>query len=184
AMARAQAEYPRQNLRHRIEHCAMLPPDLLERVVEQGIIPSMQPVFFWEFGDGYIQNYGRQRADYMFRSGTLTKRGVIVAGGSDTPVTDHNPLLAISEAMTRETMNGDVCGPDEKVDLDTALRFHTINGAYASFEDHIKGSIEPGKLADVVVLSRDLRDYSPHDVRDVKVEATYVDGKVAYKRTS
>lgn len=182
AMARAQKEHPRKNLRHRIDHCAMVPPDLQDRIVAQGIVPSMQPVFFWEFGDGYIRNYGRTRADYMFPAASLAKRDVVIAGGSDTPVTDHNPMLGISEAMTRLTMNGDVCGPEEKVDLDTAIRFHTINAAYASFDEGIKGSLEPGKLADFVILDRDLRGLSPHDVRDVRVDATYVDGIEVYSR--
>ena len=180
AMARAQAEHPRFGLRHRIDHCGIVPPDLQRRVIEQGIVPSMQPVFFWEFGDGYIHNYGRHRADVMFPAGTLIRQGVVVAGGSDAPVTDHRPLLGISQAMTRQTMDGDVCGIEHAVDLDTALRMHTINGAYASFEEGIKGSIEPGKLADLALLGADLRDVAPEAVRDVRVERTYVEGKVVY----
>jgi hypothetical protein len=179
-MARAQAEHPRSGLRHRIDHCGIVPPDLQRRVIEQGIVPSMQPVFFWEFGDGYIHNYGRHRADVMFPAGTLIRQGVVVAGGSDAPVTDHRPLLGISQAMTRQTMDGDVCGIEHAVDLDTAIRMHTINGAYASFEEGIKGSIEPGKLADLALLAEDLRDVAPGAVRDVRVERTYVEGKVVY----
>jgi predicted amidohydrolase YtcJ len=181
AMKRAQAEFPRKGLRHRIDHCAILPPDLQERVIEQGIVPSMQPAFFWEFGDGYIANYGRHRADEMFPAGTLIKRGVVVAGGSDAPVTDHRPLLGISQAMTRTTQDGDVCGIDHAVDLDTAIRMHTINGAYASFEEHLKGSLEPGKLADMALLGQDIRDVDPQAVRDIRVERTYVGGELVYR---
>ena len=181
ALKRAQTEFPRRGLRHRIDHCGILPPDLQERVVEQGIVPSMQPAFFWEFGDGYIANYGRHRADVMFPAGTLIDRGVVVAGGSDAPVTDHRPLLGISQAMTRTTQDGDVCGLDHAVGLDTAIRMHTINGAYASFEEHLKGSLEPGKLGDLALLGDDLRDVDPQNVRDVRVERTYVNGELVFQ---
>jgi predicted amidohydrolase YtcJ len=87
AMARAQREFPRERLRHRIEHCAICPPDLRDRVRAQHIVPAMQPAFFWEFGDGYIRNYGRARADMMFPVKSLIAAGVPVAGSSDAPVT-------------------------------------------------------------------------------------------------
>jgi hypothetical protein len=181
ALARAQAEFPREGLRHRIDHCGITPPDLQERVIRQGIVPAMQPAFFWEFGDGYIRNYGRHRADVMFPARSLLDAGVTVAGSSDAPVTDHRPLFGIEQAMTRATMDGDVCGPDERVDLDTAIRMHTINGAYASFTEGIKGSIEPGKLADLVLLDVDLHSVPADEVRDVPVAMTFVDGRAVYE---
>ncbi len=105
----------------------------------QGIVPVMQPAFFWEFGDGYIRNYGRERADVMFPARSLIGRGVRVAGSSDAPVAHHAPLFGIVQALTRRTMDGDMCGPAERVDLATAIRMHTIrmhtiNGAWAAFE--------------------------------------------------
>jgi predicted amidohydrolase YtcJ len=181
AMARAQLRFPRENLRHRIEHCAILPPDLQQRVRQQGIVPAMQPAFFWEFGDGYIINYGRERADYMFPVKSLLDMGVTVAGSSDAPVTDYRPLFGIEQAQTRATMNGDVCGPNEVVDLTTAIRMHTINGAYASFEEQKKGSLEPGKLADIVVLSEDIARVPVRELRDLPVAMTLVGGVVAYE---
>jgi predicted amidohydrolase YtcJ len=181
AMARAQAEYPREGLRHRIEHCGIVPPDLQRRVAGQAIVPAMQPAFFWEFGDGYIANYGQHRADVMFPVRTLTEMGVIVAGSSDAPVTHYAPLFGIQQALTRATMDGQVCGPDERVDLTTAIRLHTINGAYASFEESIKGSIEPGKLADLVVLAEDLSRVPPEQIRDTGVAMTLVGGDVVFE---
>ena len=138
-MARAQREFPRQGLRHRIEHCAICPSDLQNRIRVQHIVPAMQPAFFWEFGDGYIHNYGRHRADTMFPVKSLIAAGVPVAGSSDAPVTHYAPLFGIDQALTRRTMAGDVCGPDERVDLTTAIRMHTINGAFASSEEGFKG---------------------------------------------
>ncbi|MCZ6706378.1 MAG: amidohydrolase [Chloroflexi bacterium] len=178
AMERAQAAFPRDGLRHRIEHCGITPPDLQARVIRQGIVPVMQPAFFWEFGDGYIRNYGRERADVMFPAKSLIEAGVPVAGSSDAPVTDYRPLFGVEQALTRATMAGDVCGPDERVDLDTALRMHTINGAYASFEEELKGSIEPGKLADLAIVDADLRKVPATELRDLPVSMTWVGGRL------
>jgi hypothetical protein len=181
AMACAQREFPRQGLRHRIEHCAICPPDLQDRVRTQHIVPAMQPAFFWEFGDSYIQNYGRHRADTMFPVKSLIAARVPVAGSSDAPVTHYAPLFGIEQALTRRTMAGDVCGPDERIDLTTAIRMHTINGAFASFEEGFKGSLEPGKAADLVVLAEDLSRVSVERLRDVGVALTMVGGEVVYE---
>jgi hypothetical protein len=180
-MARAQSEFPREGLRHRIDHCGITPPDLQKRVKMQGIVPAMQPAFFWEFGDGYIRNYGRHRADVMFPAKSLLEAGVIVAGSSDSPVTDYRPLFGIEQAQTRATMDGEVCGPEERLDLATAIRMHTINGAYASFEERRKGSIEVGKLADLALLSADIRKVPVKELRDLPIDMTIVGGRVVYE---
>ena len=181
AMARAQREAPRPGLRHRIEHCGICPPDLRARVAAQGIVPIMQPAFFWEFGDGYIANYGQHRADAMFPARSLIAAGVPVAGSSDAPVTHCAPLFGIEQALTRATSDGQVCGPDERVDLTTAIRMHTINGAFASFEEHGKGSLEPGKLADLVVLGDDIARVPVKDLRHLPVTMTVVGGEVVHE---
>jgi predicted amidohydrolase YtcJ len=181
ALARAQREFPREGLRHRIEHCAVCPPDLQNRVRAQHIIPAMQPAFFWEFGDGYIQNYGRHRSDTMFPVKSLIAAGVPVAGSSDAPVTHYAPLFGIEQALTRKTVAGDVCGPDERIDLTTAIRMHTINGAFASFEEGFKGSLEAGKFADLVVLAEDLSQVPVERLRDVGVVMTVIGGEVVYE---
>jgi predicted amidohydrolase YtcJ len=181
ALARAQREFPRQGLRHRIEHCGICPPDLQARVRAQEIVPAMQPAFFWEFGDGYIANYGRQRADTMFPARSLLAAGVPVAGSSDAPVTQHMPLFGIEQALTRATMAGDVCGPGERVDLTAAIRMHTINGAFASFAEAVTGSLEPGKLADLVVLGEDLARVPPAQIRHIPIAMTVIDGEVVFE---
>ncbi|HEX3176548.1 MAG TPA: amidohydrolase [Methylomirabilota bacterium] len=180
AMARAQREAPREGLRHRIEHCGICPPDLQQRVHAQGIVPAMQPAFFWEFGDGYLRNYGRARADTMFPARSLLARGVPVAGSSDAPVTHYAPLFGIEQALTRRTMDGEVCGPDERVDLSAAIRMHTLNGAYAAFEEHLKGSVEASKLADLVVLAEDVSRVPAERLRHVAVAMTVLGGRVVY----
>src|SRR5690606_38970675 len=112
---------------------------------------------------------------------SLIEAGVRVAGSSDAPVTDYPPLFGIEQAMTRATRDGDVCGAEERVDLDTAIRMHTINGAYAEFADDRKGSIEVGKFADLVVLSEDIRRVPVTELRDLPVALTMVCGDVAYE---
>ena len=181
AMGRAQREFPRQGLRHRIEHCGICPPDLRTRVREQRILPIMQPAFFWEFGDGYIANYGQLRADTMFPARSLLAAGVPVVGSSDAPVTHYAPLFGIEQALTRATMAGQVCGPDERVDLTTAIRMHTINGAYASFEEGRKGSLERGKFADLVLLGDDITRVAVKDLRHLPIAMTVVGGEVVYE---
>jgi hypothetical protein len=181
ALARAQREHPRAGLRHRIEHCGITPPDLQRRIVEQGVVPAMQPAFFWEFGDGYIRDYGRERADVMFPVRSLTAAGVVVAGSSDAPVTDQRPLFGIEQAQTRATSAGDVCGPDERVDLTAAIRLHTRNAAYAAFDEDRKGSLEPGKLADLVVLDADIAAVPVAGLRDLPVALTMVGGETVHE---
>ena len=178
-MARVQSEAPREGLRHRIEHCP--PWDLQQRIQPQGIVPAMQPAFFWEFGEGYINSYGRDRADVMFPAKSLIAAGVRVAGSSDAGVTDHRPLFGIEQAMPCATMGGNVYGPEERVDLDTAIRMHTINGAYAEFAEDRKGSIEVGRSAYLTVLSETLRQVSVTELRDLPISMTLVEGRVCYE---
>jgi predicted amidohydrolase YtcJ len=130
---------------------------------------SLQPAFFWVFGDGYNHNYGRSRANTRFPVKSLIAAGVPVAGNSDAAVTHYAPLFGIEQALTRRTMAGDVCGPDECVDLTTAIPMHTINGTFASFEEGFKGSLELGKAADLVVLAEDLSRVPVERLREVRV---------------
>lgn len=95
--------------------------------------------------------------------------------------TQDSPLFGIEQALTRKTMAGDVCGPDERVDLTTAIRMHTINGAFASFEERFKGSLEVGKAADLVVLAEDLSQVPAERLREVGVAMTVVGGEVVYE---
>src|SRR5262249_53128405 len=99
----------------------------------------------------------------------------------DAPVTNHAPLFGIQQALTRATMDGQVCGPDERVDLTTAIRMHTINGAYASFEEAIKGNIEVGKLADLGLLAEDLSRVPAERIRETGIAMTVVGGKVVWE---
>lgn len=168
--------------RHRIEHCAMLDPELIGQLKRLGVVPVANPSFLWEFGDGYLQDYGPQRGAWMFPMKALIDAGVPVAAGSDAPVTYVDPFLGLYCAMTRRTVNGTVVGAEHAVTLHQALRAYTINGAYASCEEAVKGSIEPGKLADLAVIEPDLGAVEADRVRTARPVLTMVGGEVVYER--
>lgn len=173
------AASPHPDPRPRIEHCAVLDPGLMKRIKELGVIPVPQPIMFYDFGDVFLRDYG-DRCRYMFPCRSLMEMGVPVAGSSDCPVATLDPFWGMYEAMARETRTGQVVGPEERVTLEQAIRMYTINGAYASFEEKVKGSLEPGKLADLVVFSGPILGASAQDVRDTKAEMTVVGGEIVH----
>jgi len=174
-------QHPREDHRHRIEHSGITMPDLLERIERLGIIPIPNPAFFYEFGDGYLVNYG-SRVDHMFPARSFLDAGIPAAAGSDSPVTSHNPLLGIHVAVNRNSQSGKDTGPGQRVTVPEAIRMFTINGARASFEEDLKGSIEPGKLADLVVLSDRILSVSEDKIKDLEVEQTMIGGEVVFER--
>jgi hypothetical protein len=160
----------------------MLNPGLVEEIRQLGVVPVANPCFLWEFGDGYVRDYGAERAAWMFPLRTLLDAGIPVAAGSDAPVTYVNPFLGFYCAMTRRTMRGSVVGPEQAISFAEALRAYTINGAFASYEEKRKGSIEPGKLADFVVVESDLGRATAEQVKEARVLRTVIGGRVVYER--
>jgi len=118
----------------------------------------------------------------MHPNRSALEMGIPVAGNSDSPVSAADPLLRIQSMVTRKTAEGKVYGPEQKVSVEAAIRIWTMGGAYASFQEQIKGSIEVGKLADFVVLSRDPTEVPPDTIKDIYVEKTYVGGRPAFVR--
>lgn len=165
----------------RIEHCGFVDPELLRRIKALNIMPIPQPAFIYDFGDGYLQDYGR-RTRYMFACRSFFDYGIVAAASSDCPVTSPNPMLGIYAAMTRRTHTGQVVGPEEAVSLQEALRMYTVHGARASGEADRKGSLAVGKLADLAVLSDPILDLGVETIKDVQVVMTIVDGKVVFER--
>ena len=173
---------PRKNHRHRIEHCFLVNKDLIRRIKELEIIPVVQPVFYHDFGDSYFVNYGEERVNRTFTSRTFIDQGVTVAAGSDSPVASYDPVMGIHMVVNRTTLEGKVAGEKERVSVMEAIKMYTINGAYASFEEDIKGSLETGKLADLVVLSDSILDADPAKIKDLNVDMTIIDGNIEYER--
>jgi predicted amidohydrolase YtcJ len=173
--------YPRKDCRHRIEHCAMVNENILNRIKELNIVPIPNPIFLYEFGDGYLKNYGKERAYRMFTNKSFIDKDIIAAGSSDSPITFSDPILNMHLAVNRSTQSGNVLNENEKVTVLEALKMFTYNGAYASFEENIKGSIEVGKLADLVILSQSLLDTPSDKIRDINVDMTIIDGDIVYE---
>jgi predicted amidohydrolase YtcJ len=136
---------------------------------------------YW-IGDGYHQKYHPEWLDWAVPTRRLLDRGIKVAFHSDVPVVPCNPIPAIYTAVTRKTESGQDIGPAQKATVLEALRAYTLAGAYGTFEDDIKGSIELGKLADLAILSDDILGIDPEAIKDLQVDLTMVDGKICYQR--
>jgi predicted amidohydrolase YtcJ len=172
----------RVNHRHRIEHCALVDDFLVERIKKLNLIPVSQPGFLHDFGDSYTLDYGKHRITKMFPLKTYLDHGIISAISSDSPVINPNPMLGIYAAVNRRTQGNTLISENERITIIDALRMYTINGAYASFDDSNKGSLEIGKLADLVVLSGSILDSDNEDLMNLFVEMTIVDGKIVFEK--
>ncbi|MEM4727643.1 MAG: amidohydrolase [Candidatus Bathyarchaeia archaeon] len=182
AIEEAQRLKPIPDMRHRIEHNSLCTPKQLKRIKELGVTPSSSIGYMWGIGDDYAENFGPERERWLHPHKSMIDLGIIAGGNSDYPVSDGNPMVQIYEAVTRRTRTGRTIGPEEAITLKEALRLYTWNGAYLGKEEHIKGSIEPGKYADIVVLDRDILNISPEELKDVKVDITIVDGRIVFQR--
>lgn len=174
---------PRTNHRHRIEHCKLATEDQLERIAKSGLNVSFYPAHTYYFGDQYRDIYlGPKRAARLNPMKSALNHGIIFGLHGDNPITPVSPLGLVCTSVVRETMSGDIQGPEQAISVTEALKAVTINGAYLVFEENIKGSIEIGKLADFVVLAEDPYQVAPRDIKDIQVDLTIIDGKIAYQR--
>lgn len=178
---KANEKCPRPNARHRIEHAGVASADLVERMKKQNVVPTPNPAFIYEYGDGYLKNYG-DRTNHMFPLKDYLEQGIPAAITSDSPVTDYSPMRGIHTAMTRLSRSGKSVGERQKISLLDAIRMYTINAAYASFDEDIKGSLEPGKLADMIVFDRSLLNTELDELLDVKVEQAMIGGSFVFQR--
>jgi predicted amidohydrolase YtcJ len=178
----AEANGPRDR-RFRIEHAQHLRASEIPRFGRQGVIASMQPYHAADDGRWCQRRIGaeRCRGAYAFRS--LLNAGAMLAFGSDWTVAPLNPLPGIKAAVTRQTFDGanpEGWMPQEKISLDEALCAYTFGSAYAEFGESSKGTLTPGKLADLVVLDRDIHKIDPSDLDRAKVVLTVLNGKVVF----
>jgi predicted amidohydrolase YtcJ len=180
AIEHAQAKNPRLDARHRIEHASVMNPELLARAKKDNVILVFHS-YMWEHGDK-LASYGEKRLAYMHAYGTAIDMGIHVAGHSDSPISAADPLLRVQDMVTRKSAQGVVYGGNQRVSVDEALKVWTLDGAYATFEEQLKGSITPGKLADFVVLEKDPRKVDPDTIKDIEIDATYLEGKRVYDR--
>ncbi|MFO8101925.1 MAG: amidohydrolase [Dehalococcoidia bacterium] len=182
ALEYALAELPREGHRHRIEHCSECPDYLLQRLKEAGAMVVTQPAFLYYNGEKYFAEVEEAKLPWLYRMGSWWRNGIPVAAGSDAPVNDLNPLIGIYAAVTRRSPNGSIISPEETIDPEQALWMYTMGGAYAAFQDDVKGSITAGKLADLAVLSADPTSVADEEINDITVEKTVIGGEVVWEK--
>src|SRR5262245_9570702 len=179
AYERALQKWPDPNRRHRIEHCTLVNPDLIRRIKANGVIPTPFWTYVYYHGEKWA-NYGDEKLNWMFAHRSFLDAGIRVPGASDYTPGPFEPLMAIQSMVTRTDYKGRVWGGKQKVSVDEALTIATINGAYASSEESLKGSITAGKLADFMVLEKDPHVVPPNEIMNIKVNRTVVGGKTMF----
>ena len=173
-----------RDLRWRIEHAQHLDREDVPRFATLGVIASMQGVHAASDGPWLPKRLGEKRAgeiSYVWRS--LIDAGAVVTNGTDAPVEDIDPIASFHASVTRKMANGERFHPEQSMTRTEALRSYTIDNAYAAFEEHLKGSITPGKLADITVLSKDILTIPLDEIPTAQVDYTIIGGTIAYSRT-
>jgi len=173
---------PLAGRRHRIEHCGFVTPDQRRRMKAGGILPVPQPVFMYEFGDLYVKNLGRARSENAYPMRTWLHEGHHPAASSDSPVSSVDPFGNLFTMVTRRTNKGTVLGPEEALTMEEAVHCYTLCGAYTQFAETRRGTLEPGMLADVAVLSRDIFAIAPDDLLSTEADLTLRGGEPIFDR--
>jgi predicted amidohydrolase YtcJ len=180
AVERAQRLFPRADSRPKITHCTLINDDLLRRIKATGTVPAVFTTYAYYNSDKF-HFYGEALMKRSMAFRTFLDAGVPVAAGSDFSPGPFAPLMGIQGMVTRTGWSGETWGANQRISPEEALRVNTINGAYASREEAIKGSITPGKLADFVVLSDDLHTVDKEKIKDIQIVRTVVGGSTVYQ---
>jgi predicted amidohydrolase YtcJ len=174
--------HPRSDHRMRVEHCCYVTPAILDRLERLAVVDSSATGFMYELGDAYRANRGADAMGWMWPHRSLIDRGIAAPGHSDAWVCSPNPFTAMWSMVNRKTDSGQSLDDSQAISATEALRAYTMLGAFAGREENIKGTLEPGKLADVAVLDRDFFTIPADEIRDVRVDMTIVGGVVRYQR--
>jgi len=180
AYERALRLVPQPDARPKITHCTLINDDLVRRIKAINAVPALFTSYAYYNPDKF-HFYGEELMKRCMAYRTLLDAGIHAAGGSDFDPGPFSPLMGIQGMVTRTGWNGEVWGANQRITVDEALRVNTINGAYATHEERIKGSITAGKLADFVVLAEDLHGVDPQKIKDIQVVRTVVGGVTTYK---
>jgi predicted amidohydrolase YtcJ len=168
------------NPRLRIEHCSLVDPEILRRIRALGVIPAPFYTYAYYHGEKWSE-YGDAKMERMFAHRSFLDAGIPVAPASDFTPGPYEPMMALQSMVTRKDRSGHVWGPSQRITIDEALRVCTVNGAYASFEEDLKGTLTPGKLADCVLLGRDPHDTEPDRLTDIPIQRTILGGKTVHE---
>ena len=177
---RISREIPRRDPRFRIEHCTLINDSIIDRMRALNAIPTPFSTYVYYHGEK-MQYYGEERLKRMFALRTFLDAGLRPTQASDYPPGEFPAMMALQSEVTRTDQKGHVWGANQRITVEEAIRVGTINGAYASYEENLKGSIEPGKLADLVVLGRDPFKEDPSTLVTIPIERTMTGGKWAYE---
>lgn len=179
---KAFVDNPRPDLRHRIEHCTIVDQDLVDRMAKMNICPSVNISSIQKLGKKFVRFYGEERNRYICALRSMIDAGVKCSIHSDMPSYPAGINLLDAAVNRVDRTENYQCDRTQAVSVLEAIRCATLNGAYASFDEDIKGSIEVGKLADMIVLSDDILAIDPMDIVNLKVDLTMIDGEVLYER--
>jgi hypothetical protein len=182
AIEHALKRLPRPDHRHRIEHCSVCPASLAKRIASLRITVVTQPPFIYYNGSRYLKTVPGLQLNHVYPFKTLDHEGVHVVGSSDSPIVPPNPMVGVYAAVSRKTDRDEEVLPEEKVTSEKALRMYTTEAARAGFEERVKGSITPGKLADLVVLSADPTAVPVDEIKEIQVEMTLIDGEIVWEK--
>jgi hypothetical protein len=174
---------PQRKGRHRIEHCSVLREMDIPRFAKSGVVASVQPSFWSSDKKWLEQRLGKERMKGAYAFKSLLDSGTVLAFGTDWPVESLNPMLGIYSAVTRNVETSAFGETSlQKLTVEQAVKAYTLDSAYAEFQEKEKGSLEIGKLADIVVLSKDIFSIQPEEIKDTQVEMTILGGKVVYSK--
>ncbi len=180
AIADALSRNPRRDHRHRIEHCSVCPPHLIKRLAGLGITVVTQPSFLSYSGDRYLKTVPGGQLEHLYAVGSMRRNNLQIGFSSDFPISDPNPLVGIHAAVTRKTEGGNSVLPGQGITVADALRMYTLGAAAAGFDNNSRGSITPGKLADLVMLSENPCAIDADDIKDIRVIMTVLDGRIVW----
>ena len=177
-----QAERPREDIRHRIEHCGWVRPEQIERLAKLKVIPSPQPNFIYFHGETYIRGMGVERSARSYPMRSFLDAGLCVPASTDCPTAPLSPFQTLYGMVARKSFKGSVIGAEERISMAEALHAYTYDAAYASHDENIKGRLVTGQYADIAVLSKDLFAIDPEEILDTQCDMTLLGGKVVYLR--
>lgn len=180
AYERVLEDWQGENPRFRIEHCSLVNPSLLGRIRDAGVVPTPFYTYAHYHGEKWHE-YGQEKMEWMFAHRAFLDYGIPVAPASDYTPGPYEPMMALQSMVTRKDPQGNVWGPSQRITVADAMRVCTVNGAYASFEEDIKGSLTPGKLADITILGADPHRSDADAIKDIPIVATIVDGEFVYE---
>lgn len=193
AYERVNKDFPVRDKRPCITHCNFMSLEAIQKMQQLGVVADIQPIWLHLDGRTLLQQFGEDRTGFFQPYMTIFEHGVVVGGGSDhmqrigslRSVNPYNPFLGIWTTLTRQPRWADMpLHPEQIISREQAIRFYTINNAWLTFEEKEKGSLEPGKLADFIVLDRDILNCPTDDVKDTIVEQTWLGGKSVFSRVN